>query len=52
MELMENPLAISSIETILVRAWSYTEQIRVFSPVADDLSQCSCASASHRDERL
>ena len=37
MELMENPLQISNIETIFVRAWSYTEQNRVFSPIADEL---------------
>ena len=37
MELMENPLQIANIESIFVRAWSYTEQHRVFSPVADEL---------------
>ena len=37
MELMEDPLQIANIETIFVRAWGYTEQNRVFSPVADEL---------------
>lgn len=37
MELMEDPLQIANIETIFVRAWSYTEAHRVFSPVADEL---------------
>ena len=37
MELMEDPLQIANIESIFVRAWSYTEQHRVFSPIADEL---------------
>ena len=37
MELMADPLAIANVETIFVRAWGYTEQNRVFSPVADEL---------------
>ena len=37
MELMESPLGISNIERIFVRAWGYTEQNRVFSPIADEL---------------
>ncbi len=37
MELMEDPLGIANIEAIFVRAWSYTDGSRMFSPVADDL---------------
>ena len=37
MELMEDPLRIANIEAIFVRAWSYTEQNRAFSPIADEL---------------
>lgn len=37
MELMEEPLGIANIEAIFVRAWSYTDGSRIFSPVADDL---------------
>ena len=37
MELMEDPLGIANIEAIFVRAWSYTDGSRIFSPVADDL---------------
>ena len=37
MELMESPLGIANIEAIFVRAWSYTDGSRIFSPVADDL---------------
>lgn len=37
MELMESPLGIANIEAIFVRAWSYTDGGRIFSPVADDL---------------
>ncbi len=37
MELMEDPLGIANIEAIFVRAWSYTDGSRFFSPVADDL---------------
>ena len=37
MELMEDPLQISNIEMIFVRAWSYTEANRVFSRIADEL---------------
>ena len=51
MELMESPLAISNIETIFVRAWSYTEQNRVFSPVADELTPLLRKRLT-QDERL
>ncbi len=37
MELMEDPLGIANIEAIFVRAWSYTDGGRVFTPIADDL---------------
>jgi uncharacterized tellurite resistance protein B-like protein len=37
MEVMEQDLQITKIEAVFVRAWSYTEQNRAFSPVADEL---------------
>ena len=51
MELMEGQLQISNIETIFVRAWSYTEQNRVFSPIADELVPLLRAKLTI-DERL
>ncbi|WP_158809930.1 TerB family tellurite resistance protein [Beijerinckia sp. L45] len=37
MEIMETELHIGKVEAMFVRAWSYTEQNRVFSPIADEL---------------
>ena len=51
MELMEDPLQIANIEAIFVRAWSYTEQHRVFSRIADELVPLLRAKLTV-DERL
>ena len=37
MEIMETELHVTKIEAMFVRAWSYTDQNRVFSPIADEL---------------
>ncbi len=37
MELMERDLNIAKIQATYVRAWGYTEQNRVFSPIANEL---------------
>lgn len=37
MEIMESELHVTKIEAMFVRAWGYTEQNRVFSPIADEL---------------